>query len=82
AALEPALHNLWIRAVGKAVRAVHDQGYFPVILCSFQARYLVKTALERELPEVAALSVSEIAQDYSVGSIGVIRLEDQGDRAA
>ena len=82
AALEPGLHNLWIRAVGKAVRAVHDQGYFPVILCSFQARYLVKTALERELPEVAVLSVSEIAQDYSVGSIGVIRLEEQGDRAA
>ena len=82
AALEPALHTLWIRAVGKAVRAVHDQGYFPLILCSFQARYLVKTALERELPEVAVLSVSEIAQDYSVQSIGVIRLEEQGERAA
>ena len=82
AALEPALHNMWIRSVGKAVRAVHDQGYFPVILCSFQARYLVKTALERELPEVAVLSVSEIAQDYTVGSIGVIRLEAQGDKAA
>jgi flagellar biosynthesis protein FlhA len=82
AALEPALHNMWIRSVGKAVRAVHDQGFFPVILCSFQARYLVKTALERELPEVAVLSVSEIAQDYTVGSIGVIRLEAQGDKAA
>ncbi|MCL2381093.1 MAG: flagellar biosynthesis protein FlhA [Treponema sp.] len=78
AALEPSLHSAWIRAVGKAVRAVHDQGYFPVILCSFQARHLVKTALERELPEVAVLSVSEIAQDYTVGSIGVIRLEDHG----
>ncbi|MDR0511864.1 MAG: flagellar biosynthesis protein FlhA [Treponema sp.] len=82
AALEPNLHNAWIRSVGKAVRAVHDQGFFPVILCSFQARYLVKTALERELPEVAVLSISEIAQDYSVGSIGVIRLEEQGDLAA
>ena len=49
-----------------------------MILCSLQARYLVKTALERELPEVAVLSVSEIAQDYSVESIGIIRLEDQG----
>jgi flagellar biosynthesis protein FlhA len=77
-ALEPALHSAWMRAVGKSVRAVHDQGYFPVILCSFQARYLVKTALERELPEVVVLSVSEIAQDYSVESIGVIRLEEQG----
>ena len=82
AAMEPNLHNAWIRSVGKAVRAVHEQGYFPVILCSFQARYLVKTALERELPEVAILSVSEIAQDYSVVSVGIIRLEEQGERAA
>ena len=83
-AMEPALHNLWIRSVGKAVRAIHEQGYFPVVLCSFQARYLVKTALERELPEVAILSVSEIAQDYSVVSVGIIRLEEQGqgERAA
>ena len=74
--LEPALHNAWIRTLGKSVRAVHDQGFFPVILCSYQARYLVKSALERELPEVAVLSVAEIAQDYSVESIGVIRLEE------
>ncbi|MCL2233061.1 MAG: flagellar biosynthesis protein FlhA [Treponema sp.] len=79
AALEPNLHNAWIRSVGKAVRAIHEQGYFPVILCSFKARYLVKTALERDLPaEVAVLSVSEIAQDYSVVSVGIIRLEEQG----
>ena len=81
-ALEPTLHSAWIRTVGKSVRAVHDQGYFPVVLCSFQARYLVKTALERELPEVAVLSVSEIAQDYSVESIGVIRLEDHDPKGS
>jgi flagellar biosynthesis protein FlhA len=74
-ALEPALHSAWIKTLGKSVRAVHDQGYFPVILCSYQARYLVKTALERELPEVAVLSVAEIVQDYTVESVGVIKLE-------
>jgi flagellar biosynthesis protein FlhA len=74
-ALEPALHSAWIRALGTAVRSVHDQGLFPVILSSYQARYLVKTALERELPEVAVLSVAEIAQDYKVESVGVIALE-------
>ena len=77
AALEPALHSAWIRTLGKSVRAVHDQGFFPVILCSYQARYLVKTALERELPEVAVISVAEIAQDYSVESLGIIRLEQE-----
>jgi flagellar biosynthesis protein FlhA len=58
-----------------AVSAVHDQGFFPVILCSEAARHLVKTAMERELPEVAVLSVPEIVQDYTVESIGIIRLE-------
>ena len=75
-ALEPAVHSAWIRMLGKSVRAVHDQGYFPVILCSHQARYLVKTALERELPEVAVISVAEIVHDYTVESVGVIRLEE------
>jgi flagellar biosynthesis component FlhA len=37
----------------------------------------VKTALERELPEVAVLSVAEIAQDYKVESVGVIALEQE-----
>jgi len=77
AALEPSLHGAWIRTLGKSVKAVHDQGFFPVILCSFQARYLVRTALERELPEVAVLSVAEIVQDYGVESIGIIKLEQE-----
>ena len=75
-ALEPGLHNAWIRTVGKAVKAVQDQGFFPVILCSQQARYLVKTALDREYPDVAVLSVSEIAQDYIPQAAGVLRLEE------
>ncbi|MCL2006745.1 MAG: flagellar biosynthesis protein FlhA [Treponema sp.] len=74
-AMEPGLHSAWIRALGRSVQASHDHGYFPVILCSYQGRYLVKTAMERELPEVAVLSVAEIAQDYIVESIGVIALE-------
>jgi len=76
-ALEPALHSAWIRTLEKSVRSVHDHGFFPVILSSYQARYLVKTALERELPEVAVLSVAEIAQDYKVESIGIIALEQE-----
>jgi flagellar biosynthesis protein FlhA len=75
AALEPAMHSAWVRALGKSVRAVRDQGFYPVILCSFQARYLVKTALDRELPEVAVISVAGIGQDYSVESRGIIARE-------
>jgi flagellar biosynthesis protein FlhA len=75
AALEPEIHNAWIRALRHTVSAVHGQGYFPVILCSEPARHLVKTAMDRELPEVAVLSVPEIVQDFRVESVGVIRLE-------
>jgi flagellar biosynthesis protein FlhA len=57
------------------VAAVQNQGLFPVILCSEAARHLVKTALERELPEVAVLSVPEIVQDFTVESVGVIQAE-------
>ena len=76
-ALEPTVQSAWIKSLGKSVRAVHNQGFFPVILCSFQARYLVKTALERELPEVAVISVAEIGQDYKVESIGIISLGEE-----
>jgi flagellar biosynthesis protein FlhA len=77
AALEPSLHNVWMRALRKAVKAVTEQSYFPVILCRQEARYLVRTTLERELPEVAVLSVAELAHDYSVEYIGVIKLEQE-----
>jgi flagellar biosynthesis protein FlhA len=77
AALEPNIHNAWIRVLRQSVSAVHRQGYFPVLLCSEPARHLVKTAMERELPEVAVLSVPEIVRDFSVESIGVIRLEPE-----
>jgi flagellar biosynthesis protein FlhA len=76
------MHSAWIRAIGRAMRAVVDQGFYPVILCSSQARYLVKTALDREQPEVAVISVAEIAQDYAVESIGIIALELEQATAA
>jgi flagellar biosynthesis protein FlhA len=75
AALEPALQTAWLRALGKSVGAVKDHNLWPVILCSFQARCLVKAALDRELPEVAVLSVAEIASEYQIKSVGIIRLE-------
>jgi flagellar biosynthesis protein FlhA len=74
AALEPALQKAWIDAISRAVEAVSKKGYTPVILCSEAARYLVRTALDREFPQVAVLSVLELAPEYKVDSIGVIRV--------
>ena len=72
-ALEPAMHIVWIKALEKMVRACQKLNRYPVILCSFQARYLVRSSLEREFPEVAVLSVREIAVDFRVEAIGVIK---------
>jgi flagellar biosynthesis protein FlhA len=76
AALEPALHKAWIEAISRAVETVskQQQRYTPVILCSEAARYLIRTALDREFPQVAVLSVLEIAPEFKVESIGVIRI--------
>ncbi|MCL1994092.1 MAG: flagellar biosynthesis protein FlhA [Spirochaetes bacterium] len=79
-ALDPPSQKIWIRAVAKAVSAVKNAGWMPVILCSEPARFLVKNSTERELPDLAVLSVPEIVQDVFPEAVGVIRPDEQ-DRA-
>jgi flagellar biosynthesis protein FlhA len=74
-ALDPQTQSAWIRAVGRAAAAVKGQGWMPVILCSEAARYLVKNSTDREIPDLVVISVPEIAQDITVESVGVIKLE-------
>jgi flagellar biosynthesis protein FlhA len=74
AALDPQTHTAWIRALDKTVTAVKEQGWLPVILCSEQARHLVKDATEREIPDLVVISVPEISRDITVESAGVIKL--------
>jgi flagellar biosynthesis protein FlhA len=75
AALEPALQRQWIKALTRAVPAVQQKGWFPVILCSEAARALVKSSTEREIPDLVVLSVPEIVTDVRVEAVGEIRLE-------
>jgi flagellar biosynthesis protein FlhA len=74
-ALDPPLQRNWIKALSRAVAAVHDQGWLPVLLCSEQARYLVKSSSEREIPDLVVLSVPEVVTDITVEAVGEIRLE-------
>jgi len=74
-ALDPPTQQAWIRAVSKAAIAVKNRGLVPVILCSEQARFLVRNSTDRELPELAVLSVPEISGDIIPEAVGVIRLE-------
>ena len=63
------------RLRARAVPAVQQKGWFPVILCSEAARALVKSSTEREIPDLVVLSVPEIVSDVRVEAVGEIRLE-------
>jgi len=76
-AMDPNIRLAWLRAVTKAVSAVRGKGWLPVILCSEQARFLVKNSTDRELPDLAVISVPEIVTDIIPEAVGVIRLENQ-----
>jgi flagellar biosynthesis protein FlhA len=48
----------------------------PVVLCSEQARFLVKNSTDRELPDLAVISVPEIVSEVIPEAVGMIRIED------
>jgi flagellar biosynthesis protein FlhA len=77
--LDPATHRRWINAVTNAVQRVQQGGHMPVILCSEAARRLVKGSIERDLPDVAVMSVPEVVQDIHIEGIGevVFDLQEQ-----
>ena len=75
AALEPSVQRLWIKALTRAVAAVQQKGWLPVVLCSEGARALVKASTERELPDLVVLSVPEIVADIRVEAVGEIKVE-------
>jgi len=75
AALEPAVQRGWIKALSRTVVSVQQGGYLPIILCPEEARILVKSSTEREVPELVVLSVPEIASDVKVEAIGEIKQE-------
>ncbi|MDR1144311.1 MAG: flagellar biosynthesis protein FlhA [Spirochaetaceae bacterium] len=74
-ALDPPVQREWIKALSRAISAVREQGWIPVILCSEAARFLVKLSVSRELPDLVALSVPEIADEITVNAVGEIKLE-------
>jgi flagellar biosynthesis protein FlhA len=75
-ALDPPSQKMWIRAVADAVTAVKAKGWLPVVLCSEQARFLVKNSTDRELPDLAVISVPEIVPGIIPEQVGRIKIED------
>jgi flagellar biosynthesis protein FlhA len=76
-AMDPPTQSAWIKALSRSVAAVQNQGWYPVILCSEAARYLVKESTQRELPELVVLSVPEVVTDVTVEAVGEIRVESE-----
>jgi flagellar biosynthesis protein FlhA len=70
--LEPADQSLWISELSKNLRKMAQAGFSPVILCSEAARRLIKSSTKRNFPELAVLSVLEIAEGIHVKSAGTI----------
>lgn len=76
AALDAVFHRRWINAAVNAVQSAQNAGQWPLILCSEAARPLVRSSTIRDLPELVILSVPEIADGFSIETLGEIRLGD------
>jgi flagellar biosynthesis component FlhA len=62
----------WTEAITGAARGMKERGFPPVILCSPKARFPVKEATRKQLPELAVLSYLEIPSDIIVEPVGEI----------
>ncbi len=74
AAMNVELHRQWLSVLISAINIVQAEGYYPVILCSESARALVKSSCVREAPNLAVLSILEVASDVQLEKLGEIRL--------
>ncbi|MDR0731107.1 MAG: flagellar biosynthesis protein FlhA [Treponema sp.] len=75
--LDPQTRALWLHALSRSVTLVQEKGWPAVICCSEEARSLVKSSTEREIPDLTVLSIAEIAQGINLESVGLIKLENQ-----
>lgn len=75
--MEPAARIQWLKSLANAAASMKEQGWIPpVVLVSEAARPLVKQSTERELPELAVMSVLEVAHDIIVVYGGEVRVEE------
>ena len=68
-----------LRAVAVAVDALVDAGFPPVLLCSAEARPVLKDLTRADLPRLAVLSQREIPRDIPVESVGTVAEEDEAE---
>jgi flagellar biosynthesis protein FlhA len=76
AALGPEVARSLIRAVAGAVAALVEAGYPPIVLCSAEARPVLKDLTRVDLPRLVVLSQREIPRDTPVETLGTVVEDD------
>jgi flagellar biosynthesis protein FlhA len=74
-AIEPAMVNKIIEAIGKQVKKATNNGAQAILLCSPGTRPLLWALLHRRLPSIVVLSHAEIADEVEARSIGMVSLD-------
>jgi flagellar biosynthesis protein FlhA len=80
-ALSPPAQEAWLKALSRAVTAVQEQGWTPIVLCSEAARALVKASAEQKHPDLVVLSVPELVPDVILDVVGEIQVETYNKEA-
>jgi flagellar biosynthesis protein FlhA len=70
--LEPRKAQRVMERVKEAMERAARQGVLPVVLCAPGARLPLRRLIERQFPQLAVLSLSEIAADIEVEAIGTV----------
>ncbi len=76
AALGPEMARGLVRAVAQAVAALTEEGHPPIVLCSAEARPVLKDLTRADLPRLVVLSQREIPRDTPVEVVGTV-VEDE-----
>ncbi len=76
AALGAEVARSLIRAVADAVAPLVEGGYPPIVLCSAEARPVLKDLTRVDLPRLVVLSQREIPRDTPVETLGTV-VEDE-----
>ena len=76
AALGSEMTRGLVRAVAQAVGALTDEGHPPIVLCSAEARPVLKDLTRADLPRLVVLSQREIPRDTPVEVLGTV-VEDE-----
>jgi flagellar biosynthesis protein FlhA len=75
---DPGNIFVWIKALTSTLEMARESGHAPVILCSEQARPLVRQTIKRELPDTAVLSITEIKDNIGLRCLGEVRIKTTG----